>query len=368
MRLRYKIFIILFLFLSISIFFSNEDKKAITLISNLNENLKIEAKSIIEYLKDITEVNLFDKYKDKLIIKNIEGDIDISEVNKFINYIYSQNIDSFYYFSVKKTEGIEVNIKLYDYLGNILYEKVFLLLDEDFTEQDKYISPKKMEEWDSIIEESSKKIFETREKIFKSEGLFSKFSFEHDFPFINIAVSAVSGKMYFDERMIYKTHKIFSFFPFEIRATVFPVKFFETGLFFKINYNNMVYKYYDHDKGIYDYFEMGLILHYGLFAGFSVFNDIMHYSIGLQIYNMYYDISFYPKWKKADDYRSNFLPQIALYQKVDFKLFKFLYYTIILNFKTIPRFELEDNVFYSRPFLYDFFVIELSFVGFSFMF
>ncbi len=368
MRLKYKLLIIIFLLFSVSLLISIEDKKNITILNNLDENLKIETKNVMEYLKDITELYLFDKYKDKLNIKNIEGNIDSSNVNKFIHYINTQGIDSFFYFTVKEEEGVEINIKLYDYLSNVLYEKVFFLLNEDFSREDKYISTKKQEEWISVIDESYNKIFEIKEKIIKSKGLFSKFSFEHDFPFINVSITAVSGKLYFDERMITKTHKIFSFFPFEIRASVFPVKFLETGLFFKINYNNMVYKYYDHEKKIYDYFEMGLILQYGLFAGLSIFNDTVHYSIGLQIYNLYYDISYYSKWKKTNDYRSNFLPQIALYQKIDFKLFKFLYYTIFFNFKTIPRFEVENNIFYSRPFLYDFFVIEFSVIGLSFMF
>lgn len=357
------------LLLPFSSLYSAVNKKYVSFLSNLESDLKNETKRIVEYLIDMTEVYLFDKYKDNLIIKNIKGEVDSPDAEDYFNYVFSQGINSFYYFKVSEEENnIKIGIKLYDSLRNIIYENTFEINMKNNPGEEKFVSQEKEREWFAIIDESIIKIFQIKEKVIKGSARFSKYSFIHDFPFINIGVSAVSGKMYFDDRMIFKTNKLFSFFPFEIRATVFPVKFFETGLFFKVNFDNMVYKYYDYNKNVFDYFDMGVILDYGFFVGLSFFSDAIHYSIGLQIYNMYYDISYYPKWTKTDDYRSNFLPQFALYQKVDFKLFKFLYYSIIFNFKTIPKFEVSNNTFYSRPFFYDFFVAEISIVGLSIMF
>ena len=369
MHIKYRIFFIVFLLFSFSFLFSVENKKYVSFLSNLDNNLENKKKIAVEYLIDITEAYLSDKYEDDLVIKNIKGEVDSTEVEDYFNYIFSQRIDSFYYFKIsEEQDNIKIEIMLYDSLRNIIYQNIFLIELKSLSQEDKFISSEKQEEWFTIIDESSKKIFQTKKNVIKNRVRFSKYSFEHDFPYINVCINAVSGKMYFDDRMITKSHKIFSFFPFEVRATVFPIKFFETGLFFEVNFDNMVYKYYDYDKNELDYFEMGVILNYGIFAGLSFFSDIMHYSIGIQIYNMYYDISYYPKWTKTQDYRSNFLPQFALYQKVDFKLFKFLYYSIIFNFRTMPKFEVADNTFYSRPFFYDFFVAEISIVGLSIMF
>jgi hypothetical protein len=369
MHVKYKIIFIILLSFSYSFLFSEGGEKYITFISNIDSNLKDNTKKIGKYLIDITEAYLYDRYKGDLIIKNIKGEVESWEVEDYFNYIFSHGIDSFYFFKIsEEKDNIKIDIKLYDSLRNIIYENVFLLSNKILSKEDRFILLEKEKEWFSIIDESSQNIFKIKEKAFKSTALFSKYSFQHDFPYINIGVNAVSGKMFFDDRMFVKSHKLFSFFPFEIRATVFPVKYFETGLLFRINFDNLVYKYYDNDKKKYDFFDMGVTLNYGFFIGLSFFNDTTHYSIGLEFYNIYYDISYYPEWKKTDDYRSNFLPQIALYQKVDFKLFKFLYYSIIFRFGTIPKFEVENNTFHSNPFSYDFFVAEISIVGLSIMF
>ncbi len=367
---NYKILIIiLFLLLSFSLIFSAENIKQITILSNIESDLTDRTKDIVNYLIDITELNLMDKYKNNLIIKNINGEVDSLDLKRIENYIFSQRIDCYFYFTItEEGESVVINIKLKDYLNSNIFEDNFLLTKEDLTNDDKFILKEKEEKWIKLINDSTAKIFELKEKVIRRNEEFSRLNLQHDFPFFNIGITAVSIKMYFDERMIYKSNKLFSFFPLELRATVFPLRFFETGLFFRINFDNMVYKYYDDDKAIYDFFDMGVILEYGIFIGVSFFNDYAHYSIGLQIYNIFYDISYYPKWKKAEDYRSNFLPQVALYQKADFKLFKFLYYSIFFNFKTNPKFTLSDNTFYSYPFSYDFFTLEFSIVGFSIMF
>lgn len=370
MRENYKIFvIILFLLLSFSFIFSEENIKEIAILSNIEGELTDRTKVIANYLFDIAEINLTEKYKNILKIKNIQGEADSLDMRRVDNYIFSHKIDCYYYFTVtEKEETIAINIKLNDYLSANLFEDIFILTKEDFTKDDKFITKEKEETWINLINDSSAKIFEHKEKAAKGDEEFKRLNLRHDFPFFNIALTAVSIKMYFDERMIFKPHKLFSFFPLELRATVFPLKYFETGLFFRVNFDNIVYKYYDNDKGVYDYFDMGVILEYGFFAGFSVFNDFAHYSIGLQVYNIFYDISYYAEWKKAEDYRSNFLPQVALYQKADFKLFKFLYYTIMFSIKTNPKFVVSNNTFYSYPFSYDFFTVEVSIVGFSIMF
>ena len=114
--------------------------------------------------------------------------------------------------------------------------------------------------------------------------LFNKKNeFKHDFPFVNISLSAISLKFYFDYRT---SLKIFSFFPVEFRLTFYPLKYMETGAFIKFDYNNMIYKYLDRYKE-YQYFDSVFNLTYGLYLGFSYFNDNFHYSFGGQFYNLY---------------------------------------------------------------------------------
>ena len=94
----------------------------------------------------------------------------------------------------------------------------------------------------------------------------------------------------------------------------------------------------------------------------------VHYSIGASMYNLFYDVTDTENWKKPKDINGNFLPQFSIYQKLDFKLFKFLYFSFNFDFKTLPMFILEDKYFYSNPFLYDFFAVEISFIGLTFIF
>ena len=131
------------------------------------------------------------------------------------------------------------------------------------------------------------------------------------------------------------------------------------------DFDDMIYKYYDFILSDYKYYHTTFNLIYGVFFGGSFFFDIYHYSLGLNLYNIFYYLPNNPEFKKTEDYRSYFLPQISFYQRLDIKIFKIINYSIYFIIKTIPEFFYKDKYFYSEPFKYDFVVVEISILGFS---
>ncbi len=184
---------------------------------------------------------------------------------------------------------------------------------------------------------------------------------ERDFPLFGLSLMTTSVKLYFDQRT---NSKIFSFFPVNITASFYPLRYMEVGLFFKINYDDMIFKYEDVSRGTNDYYNATFKFGYGFFIGVSFFAERYHYSFGLQVYN--YHLYHANGWEKTGDYRSEFMPQFAFYQKIDVKIFKFLYYSFQISLKTLQKFTLdENNIFYSYPCNYDFLTVEMTLLGFS---
>lgn len=184
---------------------------------------------------------------------------------------------------------------------------------------------------------------------------------DRDFPIFGLTLMTTSVKLYFDQRT---NSKIFSFFPVNLAVSFYPLRYMEAGLFFKMNYDDVIFKYEDVSRGTFDYYDITFKFGYGFFIGASFFADRYHYSCGLQVYN--YHLYLANSWSKTGDYRSEFFPQFAFYQKLDVKIFKFLYYSLQISLKTLQKFILdENNVFYSYPFNYDFFTVEMTLLGFS---
>lgn len=369
MQKNYKLAVLFLILLFVCVLSSaKEVKKNMTFILNYHKDT---SKDIIlkgEYLIDIAEMELLTNHED-VSLKNINGEIDSLNLTSVKEYSRSSGIYAFYYIKITdKDNSTDIGLYLYNSAGENIYDCNFML-DSTAYDVNNVIGEKFKKKWLESINESYNVLDTSKQKISVKNRFKNKISFEHDFPIFNIALTGISGKLYFDERVSIYPHKMFSFFPLQARATFFPLKYFEAGVFFKIIYDNMVYKYEDlNNNRKKDFFDSGLVFYYGFFAGLSFFNETSHYSIGIEFYNLYYDLSKHPEWNKVSDYRSYFLPQFSLYQKIDFKLFKFLYYSLQLNFRTIPQFQLADSYMRSYPFLFDFFIIEISVVGLSIMF
>ena len=166
-----------------------------------------------------------------------------------------------------------------------------------------------------------------QKKIFRKKRLKKSFTFNHNFPFVSLGFTALSVKFYFDDRINSRANKLFSIYPVNFRLSFFPLRYFEFGLFCHIDYENMVYRYLD--EGEYEYFDSKLIFSYGLFLGLSLFYEKNHYSLGVQVYNLFYDLPEKKDWRKTNDVNGYFLPQIGVYQKLDFKIYKILYFFYI---------------------------------------
>jgi hypothetical protein len=329
--------------------------------------LNIQYENIMKYLTDLAEAKLKEKYPN-IVLKDLMGDIksyDLKEVNTVAG---KNGLNNFYYIKSTIVDNVFLtSIKLYDWHGKIIYEDNFKF---EINKNKKIIvTQEKEDEWIAIFINATEKILEKNErkmtKITKSK---LNYKYDHDFPLIGISVSALSVKIYFDDRINSKIQKIFSLSPLDFRLAFFPLRYMETGLFCRLDFNNMVYIYYDVDKKKNKYFDTTFLFGYGLFVGVSFFKDNLHFSFGGQIYNLYYDIAAFPEWTKTNDVNGHFLPQFAVYYKLDFKLLKLLYFSVFVNFKTLPKFELNNGYFYSRPFLYDSFCLEVSFTGITIMF
>ena len=360
MQKKYKL--VIFLLFTLSILFSQEEKRNIAFVINKEEILTSKALLCITYLVDIAEAKLLENYND-ITLKNITGEVEFLNLKKVINYAFSNGINGFYYINITEQDNsIDIDISLYDSVGSMLHEQKLILLD--VSNSDKYISNEKEEEWLNIIQNSIENVLALKEKRFMSKKYIKRnIKYKHDFPFFSLGLNAISSKLYFDNRMVIKAQKIFSFFPLDIRLTFFPLKYLEIGLFCKFDLNNMVFNYFNYNTDKYDYYDSNFVFCYGFFTGLSFFGDNNHYSLGIQIYNLFYSLTEDTEWRKTNDINSYFLPQFAIYQRLDLKIFKSLYFSVFFNFKTLPLFKLDGNYFNSTPFRYDFFCIELSFIG-----
>jgi hypothetical protein len=362
-------FILIFIFLSIFSVFPKTNEKSVAFVLKSNDKLSDKSSIIINFLIDAVEEKIKEENKN-ILIKETNETFDINSFVKITNFLQANSLDAFYFIDAfEESKNITITVNLYSFQVKPIFIKKFIIEENDIIDNENFLKDEKIREWLALIDDSLIFISKTKMKIpFRSFTNKSQVN-DRDFPFININISAVSSKISFDDRAILYSFKTFSFFPFDFRLSFYPLRYLETGLFFEVNYDNLVLKYYDADKDIFSYFDVGVVLNYGMFLGASFFNqEKFHYSLGLQFYNLYYDTSRNPDWQKTNDASSFFLPQFSFYQKIDFNIIKFFYLSILVNLKTYPKMYLSDNYFYSRPFYYDFFYLEFSLIGVSLVF
>lgn len=288
------------------------------------------------------------------------SDTTQSELNA---YTFANSYDGYYRLELidGEVEGVEsiIRVELYNIGGDSIYEKRFYFESSlDFLES----GMEELEErWLSIFRESEGLLAKKANIKLNLDTVkeTKKSKYKHNFPYFNLSATAISVKLDFDER-----GDEFSVFPIDIRLAFFPLQYLEVGLYCRFDYDNMVYKYYDAASESYKFWDSGFNFHYGIFVGASFHYEKLHFSLGVAFYNIFYHLNS-DSWKKTADINSYFLPQFAIYQRLNIKLFKFLYYSIYFNIKSMPLFHLEGGYMYSKPFSYDFITLEVSVLGFS---
>ena len=356
MQEKYKFVAIFFIFF-ISFSFCDENNKNIAIFGNYNENLDNDVIISMKYLIDYAEKNIIDKYPNINLLLN--EDRYNKTLKQILTYAFSKNQDGIFFIEATFNNGVlSLNIKLYSYISEFLYEDKFYFTDIN------NFKVEELENWIKIFYNGVDILLKSKTKPkINISVIKDQFKNIRDFPLVNLSLSALSLKLYMDGRT---SIKIFSFFPVDLRVSFFPVKYFEAGLFLRLDYNNMVYKYLNLSDNKYYYYDSYFNFVYGIFCGLSFFSNIAHYSFGLQFYNILYDLSNNKNFIKPENVNGYLLPQFAFYQKLDIKIFKSISYSLFFNIKTMPMFILDKkNNFYSNPFNYDFIVVEFSLVGIS---
>lgn len=348
MKKNYSIIFIL-IFFSITLF--SQEKKQMSVFIHTG-NLIFEKKKVyLSVLKDIMIEKITQNTSNIQIIDNskITSQSSLKEIN---NLVFSRGLSGFFYIDAKENnKKITVITSLYSSGGDLI-EQIESNLSLEFNEETK-------KNWIKIIEKMIVKTNLLKTKT-KTNANFSKiYKFDHDFPIISIGVNGISGKFYFDRK---DDNKLFSLFPIDVNLSIFPLKYFEVGTFINFDKDNMIYRYLENNTSKLYY--SNFIIKYGFNFGLSFFSPKTHFSFGLRFYNLFYSLTN-SNWEKTNDYKSFFLPQFSIYLKLDFPIMKILYFTVFINFKTVPKFYLDSNLFYSKPFDYDFFVLEFSFIGLS---
>lgn len=372
MQLKFIKTIILILILFTSHFFYGKNlKTSVTVLSRVEELYEEHIVIFNIFLNKINEVLSLNKdielfYMQDIIENDIKGSISDFHIRKISNFLFSKNISAFYFVKAyEEKENINIYIILYSSLGSIVFEKDFKV--EDYGDDFSFFQ-KKLKEWEDLIINSEELLLKMRkDRAIKSFSVKAS-SLNREFPFLSLSLSLISGKLYFDNRTYDYVQKLFSVSPFEIRVTFYPIKFFEVGAFCQFDVNDYVFKYYK-KYGI-GFFPSYFNVSYGVFLGPSFFiKNKAHFSFGLSVFNIYSDINAIESWSAKKGIENILLPQFSFYQKMDFKIYKILYFTIMLNLKTFPMYyKNEKSFFYSQAFSYDFVVLEMNFIGISIFF
>ncbi len=350
------IFLVITILFSLTKMFSvDENKKAneqkIIILVNVDESLPQEVKILANYLIDSNEALFLNNKNIKLIEVT-----EIFENNSILNY-FALGINALVVINAKKIDdSCRIDFSCYSSPSSVIYDNnlSFIIKDKITNDEITQLLSITKDKFVGIDE----KLFEKRQKAAFITPKAKKM--ERDFPLFNISASAISLNMYMDART---STKIFAFSPIDIKLTFYPIKHLEVGTFITFDIDNTVYKYYDKRDGTYGYFNSSFNFLYGFHIGGTFFYDKYIYSLGLRFYNTLYTLTN-TKYEKPNSINGYFVPSFDFYQKLDIKIFKFIYYTLFMNIKLLPLFELdENNYFYSTPFNYDFVMISISLVG-----
>ncbi|MCG8572301.1 MAG: hypothetical protein MJB14_19380 [Spirochaetes bacterium] len=362
---NYKLYIILIILFPLMLF-ANDDLKKIGIYYENYDFGMSEAELTTFYMINRAEEH-FAGSEQQLIHFSL-SDSEIS-VKALINYAAEHNMDGICRIIFQKKNNnqtgdvpqISFQLKMIflDNAGTQLFQEAI-----DFTEgyNIKYIEEKQiLNQFFDIFQKAFHSVKPRSVKI-SPDTIKKKRKLKdwHDYPIFNFGVDAVSVKMYYDSR-----EDEFAIFPIDIRLAFFPFRYWEVGLFCRFENNNTIFKYMDYNQDKEEYFESGFNFYYGIFTGLSFFSENTHYSIGVAIYNMFYQLTEDTFMQKKENYQSWFIPQFAIYQRMTFRLFKIFHYTLYFNIRVLPYFYKEDQYFYSRPFHYNFIILEASILGFS---
>lgn len=351
MQEHFKLFVLLFIFLSVFDILPKEKNIEIAIINKYYNNINnTEKMNMSIFISQFISSNIeLDGYRNQFIVDDLRYD----NIPSILNYIFNNEYDGFIYFRLSEDQKVLI-IDQYDYNGIVLntieyefdYENQ---VDNNFDEMIETIS--------NMYSLFTKRKFSLQRKFINKKD----FNLDRDYPFVNLSLNMVSYSMLYDHRI-----NTVSIFPIEFRFSFFPLRYMEAGILFRVDNENTMYLHKNIVTNSTEYRYNYVDLFYGFFAGFSFFNEGIHYSLGVSFYNMQYILN--EKFNNDGTYRSYFLPQFSIYQKFDIELFSFLNYSLLINFKTMPIFYKNDKTIYSSPFLYDYFVIELSLLGFSITF
>lgn len=341
------IFILTNLFsLNIAIFYENIES-----FNNENDPYIILFINEIE-IKTMNEDVAFKLIREKINILDKKELSDICTINNCDLYIILSNIKNSVKLDIFEKKG---NLISTNNINNVLPNENEII--ENYKERvaDKIIS-KLIEKKD--LYKQYVPVIDLSDVLIKN-----KIKFNFEFPNINVGLSAISYKLFNDQRV-----NLFSVYPINISILFYPLKKIEIGGFFKFSYDTSIFLYRNINSGQLSEKKINFDFEYGFMIGYcSVFENTL-YSIGFSFYNKVHVLDNNDTYKSKNDVFNYFLPQFSFYQKFSFKLFKNIYYSAFINIKTSQIYEYSEPYFYGNVFDYNALLLEICPVGVSIIF
>ncbi len=323
------------------------------------ENLNILNSDASRYVLYI--INIIEENSNKQISFHLIRDQAIFiETQKMVSFINNNNYDSFI---IIKENNSKLELLLFDNRGIVIGSKSFLLnllIEESINIEIKKISDEILNYIIINIINEKKQNENVVEKINLPK---TKLKFKFEFPNVNIGISGVSYKIFNDQRS-----NIFSIFPINLLFSFYPHTNIETGFFFRFSYNSSIALYRNIGEISFNQKLIYFDIEYGFFVGFSSIFEQTIFSIGFSLFNKTFFLEENDSFKIKNNINNYFLPEISLYQKINVRLLKNIYYTVFINIKSAQIYEYSKPYFYGNFFDYNLFVLELSFFGVSVIF
>ncbi len=351
--------IVLIIILHTTLLFAAEDKR-ITLFM-LTPSLRNP--NISEYMFDKAQTRAISTEGFTIYRYNRS---DLSDITRrsVISYNIRSGMDGFIIIEAfDNTHDLTLNIESISSNSETLYKESLVINIQDISRAP--LNTLIMDEWTSKIDGALLSIMNREEPNRRVMPLFDFNTQSRDFPIVNINASIISAKIFFDDRI---NSKVFSVFPINLNISFFPLKHLEAGLYVTFNFDNVIYNYYDMNLNKFDIYNNNYSINYGLSLGVCFHTQNNYFATGIRFGNLFYVLPEQSDMIKTDDYRSFWIPMLAIYQKIEFKLFKFINYSIAVSIRTLPLFIKNGNYFYTEPFKYDFVIVDFTFFGLSITF
>lgn len=336
-----KILLIIMFFITYSLF---GDNKKISLFYEKGDNSTDEECSIIMYIfncieseNPINECQFYCDYTFEAI--PIERRVLLNKNNAFyiLHFEEKNMIFDIYDESGKRLSSSSFDLESCSSLDdlNLIKEKIY-----DQIASDVLLIPDKDVLLNQIKPETKVKNYNQDKKN------------NHDFPYISLSLSGLSFHLYYDDL------NNFSIFPINLSLSFYPFRYMEINLFYNLSYKDFYFDFSSAEMSPFAQF-------YGMSVGFSFFYKLGHYSLGLSFYNISSFVEYKNTLKSVQSY---FLPQFSFYQRLDIKLYKMIYYTMLINFHTVQKFSNIDNEWNGKIFDYDLPQLDVSLLGISVFF